>query len=738
MNINTRFQFSWLRVGFDEPLDLKSWRNWFVNLMTVFAAFALPLAMLATFPIFIAEKHYGLIAFDLIIWLLVIVRLFIKGASFKVSASFCLAILYTMAITFFVALGPHHARSGWLVMCAVMASLMFGARAGAVFTAANAGVLMILYWLMGPENQAWAAEYTAPLSKWVMFVVNISLITLASSLPVGFLLNRLGRSLNSEQDALRKLLVESEKLQTAYTALKEEFEERKQAEEALRESEERYRLHFENASEVIYSLDRELKVVSVSPSVERVLGYRPEELTGKSFQDLNILVPDYTEAAYKDAMKVLAGETITSSVYEFIARDGTRKIGEISGAPMIREGKVVGLVSIARDISEQRRLQTRLQEAKKMEAIGNLAAGIAHQFNNALSSITGHCGLIKMDYPEDEKIVEHTKAMKQSAHRMAHLTSQLLAYARGGKYKSEPISLRAFVTSSLPLIQYELDPAVRVETDLPSDIMDVKVDPTQMQMVLSAILANSSEAMEGPGRIKISTRNMELDEGFVKNHPGLKPGPHVCLSVEDEGRGMDEETREKIFEPFFTTGFIGRGLGMAAVYGIVTNHDGWVSVDSEPNKGTIVRIYLPAIDSEEAAKKGASGKPEIESLKSEGTILIIEDEEDVMKIARQALERLGYNVVEAGTGKEAIDIAKTHDGKIDLALLDIKLPDIRGDKLYPLIMESRPDLKVVVFSGYTIDGLAQDILDAGAEGFIQKPFSISTLADKLKELLEGK
>jgi two-component system cell cycle sensor histidine kinase/response regulator CckA len=328
--------------------------------------------------------------------------------------------------------------------------------------------------------------------------------------------------------------------------------------------------------------------------------------------------------------------------------------------------------------------------------------------------------------------------MKQSAHRMAHLTSQLLAYARGGKYNPQPMSLSNFVEGALPIIQHILDPDIRVETDLPLDIMDVNIDRTQMQMVLSAIVANSNEAIDPPGRIRISTRNMDIDQEFIKDHPGLTPGSYVCLSIEDDGKGMDEETRNRIFDPFFTTHFMGRGLGMASVYGIIKNHDGTTTVDSEIGKGTVVRIYLPAIEAEEEVEEKVVPEPKVELAGGEGTVLVIEDEAPLVKLFRQILERLGYRVLEAKTGEEAVELAKTFDGQIDLALLDIKLPDMDGGRVYPLIMEARPDLKVIVCSGYSIDGPAQAILDAGAEGFIQKPFLIAPFAEKLKEVLGGK
>jgi len=525
-----------------------------------------------------------------------------------------------------------------------------------------------------------------------------------------------------------------------HNELTDRLEEQKETEQALRESKE----NLDKAQEIAHigSWSRDMKTDQGhwSDEMYRTLGLTPGNPENPKHEDfLSRVHPD--DRGHLELMIKKAVEERGSFEYEFrtVPINASERIihsrGEVecdeAGIPVRRFG-------INQDVTETRHLQTLVLEGQKTEAISTLAGGIAHNFNNALTPIIGNIDLLEMAHGQDEKTMGSLKDMKTSGLRMAHLTSQLLAYAEGGKYNPHVLSLSDFVDATLPLIQHTLDPAVRVETDLPLDIKDVEADGTQMQMVLSAIMANSNEAMEGPGRIRISTRNMDLGEDFVKDHPGLKPGPHVCLSVKDDGKGMDEETRRRIFDPFFTTHFMGRGLGMASVYGIIKNHDGAITVDSEPGKGTVVRIYLPAIsaDSKEQGAKAVK-QPEVEIAMGEGTILVIEDEEDVMMMIRQVLERLGYRVLQAETGKKAVKLAKTFDGQIDLALLDIKLPDMTGDKVYPLIMEARPGLKVIVCSGYTIDGPPLDILDAGAEGFIQKPFSIAAFADKLKEVLEG-
>jgi len=383
---------------------------------------------------------------------------------------------------------------------------------------------------------------------------------------------------------------------------------------------------------------------------------------------------------------------------------------------------------------EKKQLEAQLHQSQRLKSLGTLAGGIAHEFNNALMGIIGNIELLKMDLPEDEGRDKYFETMKSSGHRMSRLTDQLLAYAQGGKYQPKNLKLDDFVIETLPILQHDLSPEVRVKTHFPKDISHIRADQTQMQMLLSAILANSNEAIGDEGLIKITAGNKDLDEDFTKQHYGFKPGPYVYLTIEDDGKGMDEETRKGIFDPFFTTKFQGRGMGMAAVYGIVMNHDGWISVASELGQGTTVRIYLPAIEMEVEKPKKAKAKVEIAT--GSGTILMVEDEDVVIEVTQAMLERLGYRVMVAKTGKDAIHITETFDGHIDLALLDIKLPDMEGGKVYPLIMEARPDLKVIVCSGYSIEGPARKILDAGAQDFIQKPFSLAALSEILKKVLE--
>ena len=387
---------------------------------------------------------------------------------------------------------------------------------------------------------------------------------------------------------------------------------------------------------------------------------------------------------------------------------------------------------VASDITLQTELENRLRQAQKMEAIGTLAGGIAHQFNNALSVIMGNIDLLSEAFCADRDVNQIAAQMEGSVSRMANLTRQLLAYAKGGKYQAQVMPLSRLVRETIPLLEHNIKSSVYVETNLPNDIRSVQVDRTQMQMVLSAVLANASEAIKNEGRIFITARNETIDDDSIRKHSFLKPGRYSTLTIEDDGAGMDLETSNRIFEPFFSTRFPGRGLGMAAAYGAIKNHNGFITVASAVNEGTAVKIYLPSVDT--ASEK--IEKPRDEPPKGTHTILLIEDETIVLEVNQALLEKLGYRTLVARTGKEALHIADSFDGNIDLALLDLMLPDMAAEEIYRRIMTARPGLKVVICSGYSIEGKAREIIDGGAQGFIQKPFSLQQLSEKLKGVLD--
>ena len=373
--------------------------------------------------------------------------------------------------------------------------------------------------------------------------------------------------------------------------------------ESLQESQRRFREIFSQSPIGIAVYDQDRQLVEANKSCMDIFGVS-DFAHMKGFNLIN--APDVSSELEEGLLK---GETVRyEAPFDFDninapellekRRSGIAYLEIVitpmnDGTDLRGSGYLVHIQDITRRrLAEEEKKELRVQ---RMKSIFTLAGGIAHDFNNALSGITGNIELLKMDLPNEQSIDGYLESMSNAAQRMAHLTDQLLAYARGGRYWPINISLSKFVEETLPMIQQKISPVICVKTSLADKVFEVEADITQMHMVLSAVVTNAEEAIEGEGQIIIRTSNKEIDNGVAKYNPGLKPGRYACLTVQDDGKGMDAETKQKIFEPFFTRKFKGRGLGMAAVYGIVKNHGGWISVESQLGKGTVVRIYLPAI-----------------------------------------------------------------------------------------------------------------------------------------------
>ena len=633
--------------------------------------------------------------------------------------------------------------------------------------------------------------------------------------------------------------------------------EQKQAMKALQQSEERHRLYFENISDVIFSTDPDFNIINISPSVERILGYKPEEMIGKPIQDLNVLDPDSLEKAFSDMMKVLAGERIPLSQYKFISKDGTKKFGEVSAAPLIRKGKVVAMISVARDtterkrieealkqseekyrivletnpdpvvvydmegkvtyfnraftnvfgwtleecfgksmdvfvpgdawpetkmminkvlsgenfsgietrrftkegsiipvsisgaiymgedgdpmgsvinlrdISEQKELVIQLQQAQKMEAVGTLAGGIAHDFNNLLMGIQGCTSLLSFDIDSNHPNFEYLNRIEDYIKNAANLTKQLLGFARSGKYEIKPTDMNEIINKSSDMFGRTKKEIV-IHKKSQADIWAVEVDPSQIEQVILNLYVNAWQAMAGTGELYLQTENVILDDNDVKPY-GVKSGRYVKISVTDTGAGIDETIQHRIFDPFFTTKEMSRGtgLGLASAYGIIKSHGGFINVYSREGDGTTFNIFLPA--SEKKILKETMLQKEI--IKGTETVLLVDDEEMIIDVGRDVLEKLGYEVLIAKSGKEAIEIYRMNQKKIDMVILDMVMPEMGGGDTYDKLRDVNPNIKVLLSSGYSIDGQASKILSRGCDGFIQKPFDIKTLSLEIRTTL---
>jgi PAS domain S-box-containing protein len=401
-------------------------------------------------------------------------------------------------------------------------------------------------------------------------------------------------------------------------------------------------------------------------------------------------------------------------------------------------GQVTAALELVLPITErklaqekQNQMAIQLEKARKTEAIATLAGGIAHQFNNSLAAIVGNTELLDHDFGEIADIDQFIQPILSASHKMARLTDQLLAYAHGGKYRPRPANILEVIQTTLALIKHTIPEPVEIQTKWGRP-PEVAMDVIQMQMVLSAVISNALEAMGQKGCITIRCDRVVIEKTARADYGDIEPGECAEIVISDDGMGMDRNTLDRVFEPFFTTKFQGRGLGMAAVYGIIKNHGGHISAASQPHMGTEVRIYLPAATEQEKSEAG----PSAFSMADDATILLVEDERDVRIVNQNYLERSGHTVVSASSGQAAIDIICDKHAPIDLVLLDLKLPDMDGRTLLPYLRQHRPSAKVLICSGYGPDEQMEELLDAGVCGFIQKPFTQNELLDKLHEVLK--
>jgi PAS domain S-box-containing protein len=505
--------------------------------------------------------------------------------------------------------------------------------------------------------------------------------------------------------------------------------ERKKAEKALKKSEERYRVLFENANDAIFIVQGGVVKFPNRKTVE-IVGYSEEELAKVPFADF--IHPEDRDMVLERHKSRLEGEHLPSTYsFRVLNRSGEEFWVELTAVLIDWEGRPATL-NFLRDITEKKRLETRIQQAQRMEAIGTLAGGLAHDFNNLLMAIQGNASLMLLKKDPGDPDYARLKNIEQYVRNGAEHTKQLLGFARGGKYEVKAADLNEIVEKSSAMFG-QTRKEITIHKKYEMEIWAVEVDRAQIQQVLMNFYINAWQAMPGGGDLFIETENAKLGRSFVRPH-GIKPGKYVKLSLTDTGVGMDKNTQQRIFDPFFTTKEMGRGsgLGLALAYAIIKNHGGIIDVSSKKGEGSTFIIYLPVSEKDVPREKEL---PE-EILEGTETILLVDDEEMIIDAGREMLEEMGYTVLTAISGQDAIEAYRERKDEIHMVILDMIMPEMGGGETYHKLRELNPEIKVLLSSGYSVDGQATEILERGCNGFIQKPFNMKEISHKIKGILD--
>jgi two-component system, cell cycle sensor histidine kinase and response regulator CckA len=521
----------------------------------------------------------------------------------------------------------------------------------------------------------------------------------------------------------------------------ENVTERRAAEEALRLREREFRSLLEHGRDVISVLDPDGDIRYTSPAVERVLGYGRGDLAGTYFGEM--VHPDDVPAMLELFDRAIRSPGRPSvSEMRVLHRDGSWRVLETVGTSLIDDPAVHGIVVNSRDVTERRaaeealrRSEQQLLQVQKMEAVGRLAGGVAHDFNNLLTAIRGNAELLLLDLPADSQSRDDVEEIRRAADRAAALTRQLLAFSRRQVLQPRLLDLNQSVREMERMLARLLGEDVELVTRLGRELRPVRADPAQVEQVIMNLAVNARDAMPEGGVLVVCTENTELGEEMRAQFSYVVPGEYVLLEVGDTGQGMDPRTLQMAFEPFFTTKPTGKGtgLGLSMVYGIVKQSGGYVWIDSEPGRGTRVRVYLPVArggDPEEDALPAAPPQA-----RGRGTVLLVEDEETVRRVAERVLSRGGYTVLTAGEGAEAMALSRQHPGIIHVLVTDLVMPRMSGSDLARRLMAERPGIRVLFISGYDRDAARTHApLEAGTD-FVQKPFSPEALLDAVARLL---
>jgi len=503
--------------------------------------------------------------------------------------------------------------------------------------------------------------------------------------------------------------------------------------EALRRSEQRYRRIVTTTQEGVWTVDATQRTSFVNQRMAEIVGYSPAELLGRPLLDF---VPPEDAAMLASKFAERRGGVHDRYEHQLTRKDGSRVVVQASTSPLLDDdGSFVGALAMVRDVTELRQLAARVLHGQKLESLSVLAGGVAHDFNNLLAAVLGNVGVARAELPAESPAQALLEDAEAAASRAASLTAQMLAYAGKGRFVVQRMSLNQLIAEQAPLLHAVIAPRARLEMEFAADLPDIEGDAPQIRQVVMNLITNASDALgEEAGVITVQTSVLEVDPAVLARAylgESLGPGRHVCLTVHDTGCGFEAAAQTRIFDPFFTTKFAGRGLGLAAVLGILRGHRGAVLVESSPGTGARFRVLLPCASPLPAPTQS----PAVPVARRDAMVLVVDDEAGVRTAARRVLERAGLRVCVAADGREAISMFAAMPGEIDAVLLDMTMPYLRGDEVYRELRRIRPEVRVVLSSGFSDPALVADI--GGQVGFLAKPWTPQALLAAVEAALGG-
>jgi len=750
-----RFQaFSMQRIAGMSRLEEDSLSYWRARILFTMLFSGLLIGTFVFIPLvaLVVERGlWALLFFDMAAWLLCLGLLLISSPGYKIRAAITLSICYLIGVVIIFTVGMMSGGPAWLFAFAILVGVLLGIKAASIALLINAISMIIIGWLF---SHGWfnpSLMFFESTESMLTAGASFMLLNTVAAMSVAVLVKGLLSAHLKERDLTNSLKKEHSQLVGLKNELEQEVLERKQTEEALRESERRYRLIADNVADIIWTMGMDLKFTYVSPSIHSVRGFTVAESMQQNLGE--VMLPESLEKVMVlFAERLALAESEDPDGYQpvyFEVEQHCKDGSVIQTGNMARflpgpGNKPASMLGVTRDITQQkqveealRKSEEKLARSKKMESLGLLAGGVAHDLNNVLSGIVSYPELILLDLPENSKFREPIETIKESGNRAAAIVQDLITVARGVAITREPLNVNDLVDDYLQSPEFnklkQFHQNVRVKTDLSQELFNIYGSSIHLGKVLMNLVSNAAEALEGSGNIHVSTRNQYMDRP-LKGYEDISRGEYVILSVVDDGPGISSEDLERIFEPFYTKKFMGRsgtGLGLAVVWNIMLDHKGYVDMKSN-GSGTTFELYLP-ITRDKILVRGLDTP--LDDIKGAGEkILVIDDVETQREISTKMLQTLGYHAVSVCSGEAAVDFLKTE--QVDLLLLDMIMdPGMNGRETYEQIKEINPLQKAIIVSGFAETEDVRATQKLGAGPYIKKPITLEILGLAVKDEL---